>query len=199
VLGNALGIIPLLGNSNLTPDPLSAGNSLVRIGIGLPTTLNGPSSSESSNSSHYRTMGGMIPSLRVYNENKEVIGTSASDNYNTISEGQFTTVTVYQNSSGSSQQAPFLQVAGGSDDICIAYLGQTWADGTKLGWLGDVGKFCGARWYYSNLFVVMQNGTMNKVRCSLIPLLSFHFPVNALSMLDSVPSNLFIEWGDADA
>jgi hypothetical protein len=85
-------------------------------------------------------MGGTIPSLRVYNENKELIKTSASDNYNTINEGQFTTVTVYQNSSGSFQQAPFLQVAWGSDDICIAYLGQTWADGTKLGWLGDVGS-----------------------------------------------------------
>jgi hypothetical protein len=104
VLGNVLGIIPLLGNSNLTPDPLTAGNPLVRIGIGLPSRLNDPSSSTSSNfsnSSNYRTTGGAIPSLRFNNENKKLIGHSSSDYYNTISEGQFTTVTVYQNSSGS--------------------------------------------------------------------------------------------------
>jgi len=202
VLGNVLGIVPLLGNSNLTPDPLTAENPLVRIGIGLPSRLNDPSSSTSSNcsdSSNYRTTGGTIPSLRVYNENKELIGHSSPDYYNTISEGQFTTVTVYQNSSGSYQQSPFLQVTGGSDDICIAYLGQTWADGTKLGWLGDVGKFCGARWYYSNLFVEMRNGTMYKVRSSFLLLFSYCLPASTSPMFDSIPSTLFRRFGDADA
>jgi hypothetical protein len=180
VLGNVLGIISLLSTPTLTPDPLTAGHSIVRIGIGLPTYPPVPSFNSS-----YQTMGGTIPSFRVYNENKALIGHATSDDHQTVGEGQFRTVTVVHNTSGLSQQPSYLQVAGGSDDVCIAYLGQTWSDGTKLGWLGDIGKFCGARWYYSNLFVEMSNGTMYKVSSYSIT----HIPAPFLVLVSVCPKH----------
>ena len=153
ISGDILGVLGLLASSDIIPvDPLTQGHSRVRIGIGLSTNTN--------NSIEGKYMGGTIPSLEVFNENRVPIGMARSWNKSWVEAGQFIDITVTQNQTF--QQPTYLQVAGGPSEVCIAYLGQTWADGTKLGWLGDIGRYCGAKWYHSNLYVETVNGTMYK-------------------------------------
>lgn len=143
--GSALGIIGLLvPDSDNRPDYLAEGHSLVRIGIGL-------------NSSTGRDLGGNIPSINVFNEEIIEIGGAQGSSASYLGAGKYVTIPVYQNETY--QQPTYLEVAGGPDPVCIAYVAQTWSDGTQLGWLGDMGKFCGASWYYSNLYVTSNNGS----------------------------------------
>jgi hypothetical protein len=158
IAGGVFGILSLLPSKDVTPDPLAHGNSLIRIGIGLNATpiYEYPG----------RDMGGALPNVRVYNENFEVIG--LGHNGNKFGPGQWATIQVDQNGTGIGQQPTYLELAGAANDpICIAYIGQTWSDGTKLGWLGDVGQYCGMPFYYSNLFVAKTDGEMHKVSALL--------------------------------
>lgn len=165
ITGSALGIIGIAFPENsISPSPLAQGNSLLRIGIGL-------------NSSASQSLGGTVPSIKAYNEERVLIGSAGGSEANRIDAGQFVTVTVKQNMTF--QQPTYLDVAGGGDAVCIAYLLQTWADSTQIGtqvsaikgnisadypgWLGDMGMFCGAKWYYSNLYVNTNGSTMYKV------------------------------------
>lgn len=151
--GGIIGIVDLLlpVETPVYISDLAKGHSLLRVGIGLNT--------ESAES-----LGGTIPSIKVFNEEKRQIGQANGDQTAIVHNGTFTTVTVYHDSGFMFQQPTYLEVAGGDDAVCIAYLAQTWADGTQLGWLGDMGRFCGAKWYYSNVLVNTKNGTMYKVR-----------------------------------
>ena len=60
---------------------------------------------------------------------------------------------MHQEDYGSGEEPTYLQVLGKDDAVCIAYIGQTWPDGQQRGWLGDVGRGCGKRWFYSNVEV----------------------------------------------
>jgi hypothetical protein len=161
ITGTILGIIPLAlpdNNSPATLDPLAAGNSLVRLGIGL-----------NANTAINDTMGGRVPSIKVYNEHKDLIGSAPSPNSSHVGPGGWVTITVNQQGAGKSQQAAFLEVAGADGDpVCIAYIGQTWSDGTRLAWVGDIGSYCKKTWYYSDLYVSMTNGTLYKVSALLL-------------------------------
>jgi hypothetical protein len=156
ITGSILGVIPIAIPDDHSPgvtDPLAAGNSLVRFGIGL-----------NANTSIKDTMGGRVPSIKVFNEHKELIGSAPSPNSSFVGPGAWTTVVVDQQGTGKSQQATFLEIAGSDvDPVCLSYIGQTWSDGTKLAWLGDIGFYCKKPWYYSDLYVTMTNGTMYKV------------------------------------
>ncbi|KAF2110306.1 hypothetical protein BDV96DRAFT_603901 [Lophiotrema nucula] len=162
--GNILDLVPLLLPDEPNHDPLTEGNSLVRFGIGLSPDPN-----------FNDLMGGIVPSIKVYNEKKQMIGNASSSNTTTVGPGQYVTVTVTHQGSGQFQQPSYLQVEADTADIehaiCISYIGQTWSDGTKLGWLGDIGAYCSQNhkdisWYYSELYVGMVNGTMYKPRCT---------------------------------
>jgi len=149
--GLTLGILPLvLPPPEIPTSPLTQGHSLVRFGIGMNAT-----SSE--------TLGGTIPSVQVWNEEGVYIGKAASSPKSKIEAGTFKTVTVYHNDSYKFQQPTYVAIAGGSDAVCLAYIAQAWPDGTQLGWLGDMGRYCGAPWYFSNLYVNTKNGTTYKV------------------------------------
>ncbi|KAH7402344.1 hypothetical protein DE146DRAFT_754927 [Phaeosphaeria sp. MPI-PUGE-AT-0046c] len=114
-------------------------------------------------------MGGRIPSIRVYNEHGDFIGKAPSSDSSYVSPGGWVTITVDQQGAGRSQQATFLEVAGADGDpVCVSYIGQTWSDGTRLAWVGDIGKYCRKPWYYSDLYVSMPNGTLYKPRCMWI-------------------------------
>ncbi|KAF2463777.1 uncharacterized protein BDR25DRAFT_347010 [Lindgomyces ingoldianus] len=152
--GSALGIIGLLfPHGDASTSYLAQGHSLVRVGIGL-------------NSSTSEGLGGTVPSIRVYNEEVIPIGRASGSNLTNIGAGKYITIPVIQNMTY--QQPTYLEVAGGPDAVCVAYLAQTWSDGTQVGWLGDIGKFCGAKWYYSNLYVGTSNGSMYKPYCTWI-------------------------------
>jgi hypothetical protein len=158
VAGIALGIAQFkLESGPAAPDQLALGNSRVRFGFGLsPDQYNAN-----------QTMGGRVPSIKVYNDRNEQIGNASSPSSSVALAGQYIDVTVEQ--SVKFQQASYLEVnAMDGDMVCLAYIGQTWSDGTKLGWLGDIGRFCGMFWYHSTLHIAMENGTLYSVSITRI-------------------------------
>jgi hypothetical protein len=142
ISGLVLGIIPL---SLPLPEIQSGPQSIVRVAIGL-----------SDNSQ----LGGDIPGITVWNENGDRLG-SVNPSSNKVEVGSYVDITVSQSSN---QQPTYMRVEGGSDSICVAYLGHSWPDGTKRGWLGDMGKLCNKQWYYSTLYVTEANGSQYTVR-----------------------------------
>lgn len=156
LFGTILGIVPIAlpeDKPQSSVDPLAAGNSLVRLGIGLNANL-----------AINDTMGGRVPSIKVYNEHRDVIGSAPSSDSAYVSPGGWVTITVNQQGEGRYQQATFLEVAGADGDaVCVSYIGQTWSDGTRLAWVGDIGAYCRKTWYYSDLYISMPNGTLYKV------------------------------------
>lgn len=96
---------------------------------------------------------GPIPAVVAFDENKKYIGASDwSRGFGHIGSGGYADIWVSQKK-GPGRQATHLQILGQDDGICIAYISQLWADGTPRGWLGDMGKACGRRYYYSNIVV----------------------------------------------
>ena len=103
---------------------------------------------------------GTVPTIFAYNEQKGFIGQYSSGSGSpTVEAGSFLDVTVDQSVTddhadvGSGQQPTYLQLIASDNAICIAYIAQTWSDGTKRGWVGDVGKACGQNWFHSDVFV----------------------------------------------
>jgi hypothetical protein len=137
-----LGIIPL---SLPLPEVQKGPQSIVRVAIGL---------------SDKPMLGGDIPGITVWNEQGDMLG-SVNPSSNKVEAGSYVDIAVSQSSN---QQPTYMQVEGGSDSICVAYLGHSWPDGTKRGWLGDMGKFCNKQWYYSTLYVTEANGSQYTVR-----------------------------------
>lgn len=135
-----LQILPLI-ESNSAP----GAQSIVRIGIGM---FNGSDN-----------FGGDVPAITVWNEDGKRLGKAQPKG--TIESGSFADVVVPQSSAN--VQPTYVKVEGGSNSICIAYIGHAWPDGTKRGWLGDMGKHCNRQYYYSNVYVTQSNGTQHKV------------------------------------
>ena len=54
---------------------------------------------------------------------------------------------------GPSRPATYTQLLGHDHGVCVAYVSQIQADGTPRGWLGDMGRAFGKRWYYTNIEV----------------------------------------------
>jgi hypothetical protein len=118
-------------------------------------------------------MGGRVPSIKVYNEHKDLIASAPSPNSSHRGPGGWVTITVNQQGAGKSQQATFLEVAGvDGDPVCVSYIGQAWSDGTRLAWVGDIGAYCKRTWYYSDLYVSRTNETLHKVS-SFFPPISY--------------------------
>lgn len=90
---------------------------------------------------------GTVDSVRLYNENQQLIGNKGSSH---ISSGGFHDFAVSQ---PSSQQAAYAEIAASTDAICIPYATTTWVDGSHYDWSGDWGYECGLEWYYGNVFV----------------------------------------------
>jgi hypothetical protein len=144
-VSSVLGIVGFVQN-NLPAAPDSDHSSL-RIAVGL---------SESAQ--------GNTPYIAVFNEHKEFAGYWDWTDYlfgtgqSYINLGSFVDISVTQSCPACQpgQQATYVQLyqqEQGADAICIAYLSQTWADGGHRGWLGDIGRLCGAAWYYSDIIV----------------------------------------------
>ena len=133
------------------PSPSSinrAGASTIRIAAGMDG--NGLSQAE-----------GPIDQIDLYNEYQGWIGHATyypSDSK--IESGSFTDFTV--NCQG--QKPIYVQIRGRDDAVCIAYITQTWPDGTQRGWSGDVGMQCEqSYWAYSNIIV---SGDGHKPACT---------------------------------
>ena len=94
---------------------------------------------------------GTAPLIHAFNEAKDHIGSSQDEEY--IESGSFRDITIWQERLGPGDQATWLQIISTANELCIAYIGQKWADGTIRGWIGDTGKGCGRDWYFSNIIV----------------------------------------------
>ncbi|KAK0513983.1 hypothetical protein JMJ35_003705 [Cladonia borealis] len=121
--------------------PVQGSTSHIRIGVGLDGTFNGSTLSDSD---------GAVKGIRVYNEDKILIGTGKGDGV--IPSGSFQDISIDQ-SKGKGQQPTYLQLNAGTDALCIAYITQQWPDGTQRGWSGDMGRQCNQAWAYSNIII----------------------------------------------
>ena len=144
VIGIISSMIGLVGfiESNVPKGP-RPGDSSVRIAIGLW-------GNELNLGSLFHAEG-EAPHVGAFNEDRQYIGRSETDHQ--IGPGSFLDITISQTGTGG-QQATYLQIIPRDDDeLCVAYIAQTWADGTVRGWLGDMGKGCDRDWYFSDVIV----------------------------------------------
>ena len=141
LFSSGIGLIGFI-QSNV-PKEESFGDSSVRVAValngheGVPFAL-------------YHAAG-PAPIVRVFNENRDHIGESG-DYLMEINSGSYRDIKIDQHR-GPGQQAPWLQITSTPNELCIAYISQTWADGTSRGWVGDMGKGCDRDWYHSNIIV----------------------------------------------
>lgn len=119
----------------------SAATSHIRIGVGLNGYYQGQYLSDSD---------GAVKGIRVYNEDKQLIGTGKGDGV--IPSGGYQDISINQ-SKRPGQQPTYLQLNAGTNALCMAYVTQQWPDGTQRGWSGDWGHQCGRNWAYSNIII----------------------------------------------
>lgn len=118
-------------------------NAVVRIAAGLASSRN-PDDSNSGGLDH---PDGEISSVLIYNNNQELLSVSENNKY--IGDGDYHDFTLIQDNK---QQAPFVQIRGSADDVCVAYVSATFVDGQKRGWDASWGKAFNMHWYYSGVY-----------------------------------------------
>ena len=141
VIGVFSAVIGLMGFilGNVPKNKVHPEDSSVRVAI----ALNG-------NSSGLKHAGGAAPFIQTFNENGGYIGENGYEytfgfgSY--IESGSYHDAVIKQRPYGPGQQATYLQIIPGDNELCIAYIAQTWSDGTHRGWLGDMGKGCDKDW-----------------------------------------------------
>ena len=141
VVAGIVGIVGFLQDLFPPPTQVQGSTSHIRIGVGLDGTFNGSTLSASE---------GAVKGIRVYNEDKILIGTGKGDGV--IPSGGYQDISIDQ-SKGPGQQPTYLQLNAGTDALCMAYITQQWPDGTQRGWSGDWGQQCGRDWAYSNIII----------------------------------------------
>lgn len=140
VVSGVFGIVQFF-QSVFPPSPSSinqAGASTVRIAAGMDGK--GLSQAE-----------GPIDEIDLFNDYEGWIGHATYyPKDSQIKSGSFTDFTV----DCQGQQPTYVQIRGREDAVCIAYITQTWPDGTQRGWSGDVGMQCDqSYWAYSNVII----------------------------------------------
>ncbi|KAH8656591.1 hypothetical protein BGZ60DRAFT_144656 [Tricladium varicosporioides] len=140
-------ILPLLDTHNVP----EGSTSIVRVGIGLYNTS---------------SLGGDVPGITVWNEDGKKLGNVPTHKGTKVEAGAYVDIVVPQNPA--KLQPTYVKIEGGNDSVCVAYIGHAWPDGTRRGWLGDIGKVCGREWFYSNTYVTQPNGTQYKPFCTWI-------------------------------
>jgi hypothetical protein len=142
LISGALGVLQIVP---LIDAPAANSRSVVRVAAGLADSPK---------------LGGNIPGITVWNDVGKRLG-SVGLSGGQVAAGSFVDITVPQNVPGA--QPTYVRVEGGRDSVCVAYIGHVWPDGQKRGWLGDMGKLCRREFYYSSVYVTLQNGTQYTV------------------------------------
>lgn len=97
------------------------------------------------------TPSGNQPGITLYDKMGRKIG-SIDGKKAIILDGDFMDISVPFDKNVGKKPTEYLSIVNGGDDsLCIAYLALTQPDGTQKAWYGDVGRVCGADWYYSQL------------------------------------------------
>ena len=136
---STIGLVSLTFKPHL-PFDLRGIDSVVRIAVAHNDNKNGPTQAD-----------GRAPSLVAFNEEEWFIGASEWVANEHVKSGGYADVVVHQEDDGAAQEPAYLQVLGHDNGVCVAYIGQTWPNGEQRLWLGDVGRGCGKRWFFSNL------------------------------------------------
>ena len=145
IFSAALGLVGFIETQ--IPDNLHLGeHSTLRVQVGLA----GPNPNKTTEVSSQ--MDGTVPLVLAFNENGDWIGHSDRHDKRMILDGSFEDLVVIQDR-GPGQQATYLQVIARNNAICVAFLTQTWADGSHRGWVGDYGAYCGMDWFPSNIII----------------------------------------------
>ncbi|KAF6229672.1 hypothetical protein HO173_011318 [Letharia columbiana] len=156
VFSAVIGFVGFMQN-NLPHDP-GPMDSAVRVAVALNGDKGEPGA--------LRHAAGEAPLINAFNENQNWCGSSSDDDHQYITSGSFKDMTIWQSrhGGGPGEQATALQIIPTTNELCIAYIAQTWADGTHRGWTGDMGRGCDRDWYYSNIIV----GDDHKPTCTWI-------------------------------
>lgn len=144
VMSAAIGLVGFM-ESNLPDGKRNPMDSSVRIAV----ALNGDKGVRGA----LRHAAGEAPLVQAFNENQHLCGATNNFLHPYIHSGSFMDLTVSQSKLGPGEQATSLQIIPTTNELCIAYISQTWADGTHRGWVGDMGKGCDRDWYYSNIIL----------------------------------------------
>lgn len=129
-------------------------DSSVRVAVAINDEINGPTEAD-----------GRAPAIVAFNEKEWYIGTSNWVANSKVKSGSYVDIVVRQEKYGAGQTPAYLQVLGHENGICVAYIGQVWPFGEQRGWLGDVGRGCGKRWYFSNVEVGEEKYKPGQCRC----------------------------------
>ena len=144
IFGSSVGFTGFLPDEFPKPEEgrVLGHNSMVRVAVGLKgeTKLSGTDGSE--------------PAILAFDDQREYVGASINwrAGFGHIESGGHKDLWI-NHMEPDNAPPTYLQVIGLYDEICIAYISQRWPDDTLRGWLGDMGKGCGKRWYYSNIVV----------------------------------------------
>lgn len=123
VVSGAFGIYSFAKDQMPSKPEDPAANSYLRVQVG--SGANVPNS------------GGTLGAIKVYSEDQVLVGAGSGDG--NIPYGSFQDIRVDMHY-GPGQQPTYVQVNALDDGVCIAYMIQTWPDGTQRGWLGDMGE-----------------------------------------------------------
>ena len=143
VFSAAVGLVGFL-QSNFPANRIDPMDSSVRIAVALNGDKGVPGA--------LRHAAGESPLIIAFNENRHYCG-KGDGKHKYIHSGSFMDIRIEQKKSGPGEQATALQIIPTTNELCIAYIGQTWSDGTHRGWVGDMGKACQRDWYHSNIIV----------------------------------------------
>jgi len=143
IVAGVAGIVSF-GKEFLIPAKTSVtgGDSHVRFTIGL-------------NQDSGENADGDAPWVTAFDDLYNFVGNNLDGHY--IPNGGFSDLTIDQSKGNGGEpgaQPTYLQLQASSNNaVCIATIGQTWANGDTRGWIGDWGQICGWPWYYSDIHV----------------------------------------------
>ncbi|ETS77101.1 hypothetical protein PFICI_10975 [Pestalotiopsis fici W106-1] len=101
---------------------------------------------------------GEIETIKTYNVQHELIGSGGGLTVGDGEDDQFGDIKVDQEGNSQSIWTEFF---AGDDAICIAAITTTMEEGTKWGWTGDWGYWCGLNWFPSGYRLKNDQGVVD--------------------------------------
>ncbi|KAL9625291.1 MAG: hypothetical protein Q9160_000693 [Pyrenula sp. 1 TL-2023] len=148
----ALTLIPLA--SEFFPKKYEA-STTVRVAAGMTKPGEGGQST-----------GGFVPNIALFDPNGGRLGFMSGFGAGKVGDGKYQDIKIPHIDPHNNRPAEYMSLSSsGTDAICIAYLGITWADGSNFKFFGDTGQQCNKPWYPSNLPVPLPANPNYKPSC----------------------------------
>ncbi|KAH9893726.1 hypothetical protein F4778DRAFT_748325 [Xylariomycetidae sp. FL2044] len=154
ILASARAIVGIISFALSQKEPLEHEHAFVRIQVGLDGNTN----------DSLKNAGGHVPEIRLYDEYGHEIGRAPGHKHDKVGSGSMREVKIHQ--SVGSQAVYTMFSATHNDAICVAFASITWTDSLEWSVAGDLGTLCKANWYYSNVYVGLEEGKKrHKANC----------------------------------